>query len=95
MANGAAPRKTKGTINLQVDDETRDLIDRAANASGRTRTDFMIQSSRAEAQHVLLNQVIFPLDNDAWDELQAVLADPPPPNETLKAAFRKRPLWEW
>ena len=89
-----AERTNKESINLRMDVETRDLIDRAAGASGRTRTDFMVQSARIEAQNVLLDQVIFPLDDEAWDELQAVLEAPPEPNAKMKAAFRKKPLWE-
>ena len=84
----------KGAINLRIDDETRDLIDRAADLSQQSRTDLMVRAARIEAQNILLDQTVFPLDDEAWDELQTVLANPPPANEALKAAFRAKPLWE-
>jgi uncharacterized protein (DUF1778 family) len=94
MSATSVARTAKGSINLRMDAGTRDLIDRAASVTGRSRTDFMIQSARIEAQNVLLDQVIFPLNDEAWDELQAVLEAPPKPNAAMKAAFRKKPLWE-
>ena len=43
-------------INLRVRDETRALIDRAAQAQGRSRSDFMIEASRRAAEDAILDQ---------------------------------------
>jgi uncharacterized protein (DUF1778 family) len=37
---------TKGSINLRIDTNTRQLIDEAATILGKTRTEFMIESPR-------------------------------------------------
>jgi hypothetical protein len=40
------------TVNLRLQTSARDLIDRAAAASGKSRTDFMVEASRREAEAV-------------------------------------------
>lgn len=96
-ARKAKPPAKKTTasspINLRVNAATRNLIDRAAAASGQNRTEFMLYSARVHAEHVLLNQVYFQLEDDDWDALNATLAAPPPANDALKKAFRAVPLW--
>lgn len=91
-----APAKKKpasSLINLRANVATRDLIDRAAAALGQNRTEFMLYSARVYAEHVLLNQVYFQLDEGDWDALNATLAAPPPANDALKKAFRAVALW--
>jgi uncharacterized protein (DUF1778 family) len=93
-AKAPAKKKTASSlINLRANPATRDLIDRAAAASGQNRTEFMLYSARIYAEHVLLNQVYFQLDDDDWVALNATLAAPPPANDALKRAFRAVPLW--
>ena len=50
---GKAPAET---INLRIEAQTRHLIDDAAAVLGKTRTEFMIDSARAQAIDVLLDQ---------------------------------------
>lgn len=89
-----AQKKTAaGAINLRINEATRNLIDRAAAASGQNRTEFMVSSARAYAEHVLLDQVYFQLGDEDWDALNATLAAPPPANDALKKAFKAVPLW--
>lgn len=52
----------KGSINLRIEAQTRALIDEAAAVLGKTRTEFMIDSARALAIDVLLDQRLFVLD---------------------------------
>lgn len=87
-------KAASNVINLRANEATRDLIDRAAAASGQNRTEFMLYSARVHAEHVLLNQVYFQLGDEDWDALNATLAAPPPANATLKKAYRSTPLWE-
>lgn len=81
------------TINLRVETETRDLIDAAAEAVGKNRTEFMIEAARKHAIDVLLDQRLFRLDPDAFDAFDAALDNPPAPSERLVALMRKKPLW--
>ena len=43
------------TINLRIGDERRALIDRAAEATGKDRTEFMLDAATREATTVLLD----------------------------------------
>ncbi len=89
----SAPRRG-ATINLRVEPKTRELIDAAAEAVGKNRTDFMIEAAREHAIDVLLDQRLFRLDPEAFDAFSAALDNPQAPNRRLKALMRKKPLWE-
>ncbi len=80
-------------INLRIDAETRALIDRAAAVAGQTRTDFMLQSARAQAELVLLDKVYFALGDKDWNALGKALENPAPANAALKAALKSKPAW--
>ena len=86
--------ETKGTINLRIEARTRQLIDDAAAVLGKTRTEFMIESARAQAIDVLLDQRLFVLPSDQFDELLDILEKPPEPDPKLRALMQRKPLWE-
>jgi uncharacterized protein (DUF1778 family) len=46
------------TLNVRIKSEDRDLIDRAARARGKNRTDFILDATRAAAEETLLDQVL-------------------------------------
>jgi uncharacterized protein (DUF1778 family) len=84
----------KGSINLRMEAKTRRLIDEAAVLLGKTRTDFMVESARARALDVLLDQRLFLLDSDRYDAFVKLLDNPPPPGPKLRALLRRTPAWE-
>lgn len=84
---------TKGSINLRIETQTRQLIDEAAAVLGKTRTEFMIESARAQAIDVLLDQRLFVLDNARFDSFVRSLDDPPAPGPKLKALLKRSPAW--
>ncbi|MFA6141384.1 MAG: DUF1778 domain-containing protein [Hyphomicrobium sp.] len=94
MALGRKTGPASSLINLRADIATRDLIDRAAAATGQNRTEFMLGSARAHAEHVLLNQVYFQLDDADWTALNTALESPPAANDALKKALRTVPAWK-
>jgi uncharacterized protein (DUF1778 family) len=71
-----------------------DLITSAAVASGKSRTEFMLESARRDAVHVLLDQRFFQLEAGQLDAFMRVLDDPPPPNEKLKELLARKAPWE-
>lgn len=91
-ARARSRRDTK--INIRVETETRDLIDKAAAVLGKSRSDFMVESARQHAIDVLLDQRLFVLDSAQYDEFVQVLDNPPAPNAKLKALMKRRPAWE-
>jgi uncharacterized protein (DUF1778 family) len=84
----------KGSIALRIGTETRQLIDDAAAALGKTRTEFMIESARRQAVEVLLDQRLFELDPQRFDAFLRALDTPPAPGPKLKALLRRAPAWE-
>jgi uncharacterized protein (DUF1778 family) len=85
---------TKGSINLRIESRTRQLIDDAAAVLGKTRTEFMIDSARALAIDVLLDQRLFVLDAGRYDAFVDALDNPPAPGPRLRALLRRPPAWE-
>jgi len=84
----------KGSINLRVEARTRQLIDDAAAVLGKTRTEFMIDSARALAIDVLLDQRLFNLDPERYDAFLHALDNPPAPGPRLRALLRRSPAWK-
>jgi uncharacterized protein (DUF1778 family) len=70
------------------------LIERAAEVSGKTMTDFVLDSATQHAIDVLLDQRLFALQPAAFETFIDVLDNPPAPGPKLKALMKRRPLWE-
>lgn len=90
----ASAADTKGTINLRIETQTRQLIDDAAAILGKTRTEFMIESARRQAIDVLLDQRLFVLDADRYDAFMHALDNPPAPGPRLRSLLRRIPAWQ-
>ena len=82
------------TINLRASRKQRLLIDRAADAEGRTRSDFMLDASCREAESVLLDRRYFTLDAEAFEEFNAVLDSPPAANPRLRRLLSGKAPWD-
>jgi len=81
-------------VNLRVRHETRALIDRAAQAQGRSRSDFMIEAARRAAEDAILDQTVILTDRESYDRFVAILDRPPEPNDRLRKLMRTRAPWE-
>ena len=64
-------------VNLRVREDIRSLIDRAARARGKTRSDFMIDAAHQAAEDALLDQTLVRVDSAAHAHFLAVLDQPP------------------
>jgi uncharacterized protein (DUF1778 family) len=82
------------TINVRVPAKTRELIDVAAAMSGKSRTEFILESSKRSAEEVLLDQTLFSLGEDSFRAFMDVLDKPNPPNEALKSLLAGKSPWE-
>ena len=94
LVKPSAAADTKGSINLRVGAQTRQLIDDAAAVLGKTRTEFMIESARSLAIDVLLDQRLFSLDPERYHGFMRALDNPPAPGPKLRALLRRIPAWE-
>jgi uncharacterized protein (DUF1778 family) len=83
----------KGSINLRIEANTRQLIDEAAAILGKSRTEFMVESARRQAIDVLLDQRLFVLDSKRYDAFMHALDNPPAPGPKLRTLLRRVPAW--
>ena len=81
-------------INLRASQKQRSLIDRAAEALGKNRSDFMLEASCREAESVLLDRRYFALDEQAFEEFTAMLDEPPAANPRLRRLLTEKAPWE-
>lgn len=82
------------TINLRANRKQRSLIDQAAQALGKTRSDFMLEASCREAESVLLDRRYFALDAETFQEFAAVLDSPPATNPRLRRLLTEKAPWD-
>ena len=79
-------------VNLRVRSDTRSLIDRAAKAHGKSRSDFMIDASRRAAEDALLDQTLVRVDSEAYGYFLEVL-DRPPGGKGFERLMHARRPW--
>ncbi|MGC2448094.1 MAG: DUF1778 domain-containing protein [Candidatus Sulfotelmatobacter sp.] len=94
---GAAtkPEKARGeNINLRVSRRQKSLIDRAAQALGRNRSDFMLETACREAESVLLDRRYFALPDEEFKRFTAMLDKPPVSNPRLARLLKARSPWD-
>ena len=100
MDNAATKRASRtqarrdATINLRLSENAKTLIDSAAAAIGKTRTEFVLDSASKHAMDVLLDRRLFELEDEQWAAFNAALDNPPLPNEELKKLMARTPPWE-
>ncbi|RWH77997.1 DUF1778 domain-containing protein [Mesorhizobium sp.] len=88
-----APNK-RATLNIRIKPEERSLIDRAAKARGKNRTDFVLEAARLAAEEALLDQAIIAASPTAYAAFLARLDMPPDPNERLRKTMQTAAPWE-
>lgn len=91
-ASQTAPRRE--TLNIRIKAAERGLIDRAAELSGKTRTDFILDATRKAAEEALLDRTLFVTSPEAHAEFLARLDAEPQPNERLRRSLTTPPPWE-
>ena len=85
---------TSTVINLRTPPAQRELIDRAARAQGKTRTEFMLEASREKAREVLLDQTSFTASAKQYRAFIALMDAPLGKNVARKRLLAKRAPWE-
>jgi len=87
------PRKRE-TLNIRIKPEERGLIDRAARARGKNRTDFILDAARLAAEEALLDQAIIAVSPEMYAEFIARLDMPPRPNKRLRKTMQTPAPWD-
>ncbi|MEE3718158.1 DUF1778 domain-containing protein [Tumidithrix elongata RA019] len=82
------------TINIRAKQTQRDLIDRAAEVQGKSRSEFMLESAYQKAQDVLLDRSFFGLDELKFQQFLALLDASPARNEKLHTLLATKSPWD-
>lgn len=90
----AVRRSNRESLNIRIKPEERGLIDRAAQARGQNRTDFILDAARKAAEETLLDRSLITVSPKAYAEFLARLDAPPAPNERLRRTLRAPVPWK-
>jgi uncharacterized protein (DUF1778 family) len=94
-ATGTKTATTRdATINLRASRRQKALIDRAADALGRNRSDFMLETACREAESVLLDRRYFALSIQEFKRFTSMLDKPPASNARLRRLLKTKAPWE-
>jgi len=90
--SATAPKRD--TLNIRIKPEERDLIDRAAHARGKNRSDFILDAARRAAEDALLDRTVFMVGPEAYAAFLARLDAPAQSNERLRRAMQAPAPWD-
>ena len=83
----------RDTLNLRIPAAERNLIDRAALSTGKTRTDLILEAARRAAEEALLDRAILSVGAEAYAEFLIRLEAPAQPNDRLRRTMQIEPPW--
>jgi uncharacterized protein (DUF1778 family) len=86
--------QTMETLTIRVDPGVRDLIDRAALATGMSHTEFILTAAHREAEAVLFDQCLFTSEGRVFDDFQKALDKPPRRNKRLQRLLKTPAPWD-
>jgi uncharacterized protein (DUF1778 family) len=92
MPSSPKEKTKRNTLNLRIKPEIRGLIDRAAELSGKSRTEFVLYAARHAAEDALLDRTVFVVPQ----RLRRIPgpAAPPRPSARLRRNLRMAAPWE-
>lgn len=90
---GAKPAKST-QVSIRVAPGQLATIDAAAEALGRNRTAFMLETAVQAAEGVLLDKRLFTVDDATYQRFLSRLDAPPAANPRLRALLRRQAPWE-
>lgn len=94
MTATTRPSTRRDTLNIRIKPTERSLIDRAAELTGKTRTDFVLDATRRAAEEALLDRTLFIASPEAYAKFLARLDAAPKPNARLKRSLTTSPPWK-
>ena len=94
MATASTTKARRDTLNLRIPAAERNLIDRAAESAGKTRTDFILEAARRAAEEALLDRALMVVSPEAYGEFLKRLDRPARPNERLRRTMRRKAPWQ-
>lgn len=92
MASRANIRSER--VDLRMTPTAKRALQRAAAASNKTLSEFLLDSGMTAAFDALADRRRFELDDKRWKEFTAALAAPPKDNPRLRELLARKPAWE-
>ena len=80
---------TQDRIGARVPREVYETLCRAAELTGATVNQFLVQAALKEAQEVIEREEVIRLSPRDWNWLLELMDNPPRPNARLKAALKR------
>lgn len=93
MTTASTTPTSRDTLNLRIPPAERNLIDRAAEAAGKTRTAFILEAARRAAEEALLDRALMVVSPEAYGEFLQRLDRPAQPNDRLRRTMRNKAPW--
>lgn len=76
-------------VAVRVTPEQKRLLQRVAELTGRSLTDFILSSAQAAAEETLRTRQVIELSARDAEVIMSALLNPPRPNDRMKAAARQ------
>lgn len=83
-----------GRLGLRTTPAQAALIQRAAAATSKSVTEFVLSSVCEKAEQTLLDQRLFMVDEQAWMAFQDALERPPQVKKGLQSLILEPAIWE-
>lgn len=84
----------RSSLNLRIKPEDKILIDRAANAAGKNRTEFVLEAARRAAEETLADLRVINVSPEVYQEFIGQLDATPSNNEALRKTLMSKSPWE-
>lgn len=84
----------RSSLNLRIKPEDKTLIDRAANAVGKNRTEFVLEAARRAAEETLADLRVINVSPEVYQEFIGQLDAAPSNNEALRKTLMSKSPWE-
>lgn len=94
MTTASTTETRRDTLNLRIPPAERNLIDRAAESAGKTRTAFILEAARRAAEEALLDRALMVVSPEAYGEFLKRLDRPAQPNDSLRRTMRNKAPWK-
>jgi uncharacterized protein (DUF1778 family) len=92
-ANTIQATARSSRLGLRATHEQEVVLRRAAEASHKSLTDFILDSACLAAEHTLLDQRLFVVADDKYQALIDLLDSPEEPNAGLRDLFSHKAPW--
>lgn len=94
LADKPAVTTRDATINIRVTQVQRDLIDAAAEAQGKSRSEFILEVAVQKAQDVILDRTVFYVDEQTFNDFLDLLDQPPVYSDRLNKLLNTKAPWD-